>query len=250
MQFNLLECYCTIVGCSRTGSTLLGSLLDAHPNIAMANESAAPNLFQKAAPRDDIFNVILKNCANHARSGKKWTDYQYSVPGQWQGTHKELKVIGDKLYLIATFILHLDPNLLININTITGLHTRFIQCIRNPFDVISTMALRSTLSLRNRAGLFFNTCEGIRALQERVPAEDFLTVRHESLLENPQKTLTGICDFLHQEPYEDYLQSCAALLYKEPHKTRTQIDWNEELVQLVNERMQQYDFLAGYRFED
>lgn len=250
MEFDTLEIFCTIVGNSRTGSTLLGSLLDAHPNIAISNESAAPNMFIKGEQRENIFNTILRNCANHARAGKKWTEYQYSIPGQWQGKHKELKVIGDKLYLIAAYILHLDPNLLINIDNISGLRTKYIHCTRNPFDVISTMALRSKLSLRNRIGLFFNTCEAILALQERVPAEDFLTVNHESLLNNPKETLTDTCYFLNQEPYEDYLQSCSALLYKQPHKTRTDIMWPEELINLVKERIQQYDFLAAYDFED
>ncbi len=249
MTFNSLEIYCTIAGCSRTGSTLIGSLLDAHPHIAIANESAAPNLFQKGETRETIFTTILRNCANHARAGKKWTEYQYSIPDQWQGKQKELKVIGDKLYLVATFILHMNPQVLTNIISITRLKTKFIHCVRNPFDVISTMALRTKVSLRDRAGLFFNTCEAISALRDRQEPEDFLTVKHESLVENPVHTLKNICAFLNCEPHKDWIDSCSALLYKQPHKTRTDIPWPAEQIALVYKRMQEYDFLAGYDFE-
>jgi hypothetical protein len=48
----------------------------------------------------------------------------------------------------------------------------------------------------------------------------------------------------------DYIESCAKILYKSPAKTRQKVAWSPESVQAVKTRIDEFEFLQGYTFED
>ena len=85
------------VGYPRSGHTLIGSLLDAHPHIVIANEL---DIFQKwtewaeaEKTRENLLNKMYENSCIQAqgkgyRSATK-VGRTYSVPNQWQGKYKD-----------------------------------------------------------------------------------------------------------------------------------------------------------------
>ncbi len=94
--FAQVSSYCIFIGGARSGSTLVGATLNAHPEIVISNELDALYLFKLGLPRNIIFSQILKNEQRFAMRGYQWTGFDYSVPGQHQGTFERLRVIGDK----------------------------------------------------------------------------------------------------------------------------------------------------------
>jgi hypothetical protein len=77
-----------------------------------------------------------------------------------------------------------------------------------------------------------------------------LDVRHEDFVASPQSELTRICSFLELTATEDYLEACAAIVFKEPRQSRFSIDWTPEQLRQIQARMQSYSFLTGYTFQD
>ena len=57
--FESVEKYCMFVGYPRSGHSLVGSLLDAHPNMIIANELNALDLFQKGVNQRTIYYYLL-----------------------------------------------------------------------------------------------------------------------------------------------------------------------------------------------
>ena len=85
------------IGYARSGHTLIGSLLDAHPHIVIANEL---NVFErwmewtdKEKTRENVINKMYENSYQQSRVGfrspNKTKGRTYAVPNQWQGRYKD-----------------------------------------------------------------------------------------------------------------------------------------------------------------
>jgi hypothetical protein len=52
------------------------------------------------------------------------------------------------------------------------------------------------------------------------------------------------------EATSEYLKACAGILNESPERSRRLVSWEADWVKQVQSHMSQYDFLAGYSFED
>jgi hypothetical protein len=91
-----IEKVCLFIGYPRSGHSLVGSLIDAHPHAVISHELDTIKLVKMGFSQRQIFSLILNNSKAFSRSGRIWTGYSYKVPNQYQGEFKELRIIGDK----------------------------------------------------------------------------------------------------------------------------------------------------------
>ena len=87
------------VASGRSGHTLVGSLVDAHPNAMVSNELNLPALFIKHSerPRQFFLEHMMANSLMCGILGRTQTGYSYSVPGAYTGQWRDrISVIGDK----------------------------------------------------------------------------------------------------------------------------------------------------------
>jgi len=75
---------------------MLGSLLDAHPQILVAHELHVLTLLPAGYSRRQIFALIERNSRRAADSGRTSTGYTCLVEGQYNGRAEQPSVIGDK----------------------------------------------------------------------------------------------------------------------------------------------------------
>ena len=91
-----IERYCLFMGAPRTGHSLIGSLLDAHPEMVIAHELGVPKYKAAHFSKRQIALLLLSNSGQHAASGRKHIHYSHAVENQWQGRYRRLRVLGDK----------------------------------------------------------------------------------------------------------------------------------------------------------
>lgn len=246
--------YCMFVGHGRSGHSLVGSLLDAHPDAVISHELDALKYIQAGFSRNQLFDLILENSREFSSSGRKWTGYSYEVQDQWQGRYQRLNVIGDKRGGGSTKRLAKDPRLLIKLKDAIGINVRVINVLRNPYDNIARRYIRSRDKQRKTVDKciddFFDLTSTIADIRKNVPKEEFLDSRLETLIEAPQEELTRICDFLGLDAYPDYLESCAGIIFKSPKKSRDKIEWTGSSIMEVDNRIKQFSSLKGYNFEN
>ena len=108
----------------------------------------------------------------------------------------------------------------------------------NPYDIISTLRMRERKDIRQATEEYFSLARSVAEMKGKFSSK-ILDVKHESLIENPKKELKRICDFLGLEATEGYLQDCASIIYKKPHKSRADAPWNPELIKEIDERMKE-----------
>ena len=106
------------VGYPRSGHTLIGSLLDAHPNIIISDEMRVfltwKRFSKKDKTRDNIFQAMYANSAGVSKFGERSSrectsmigGYVYKVPNQWQGRFDKVIQV---LHYICYLCMHILP---------------------------------------------------------------------------------------------------------------------------------------------
>jgi len=245
-----VERFCLFVGYPRSGHSLLGSLLDAHPEVVIAHELNVLRYVKYGFPRDPIFALLWENARSHAEAGRVQTGYGYAVPGQWQGRARRLRVIGDKRGGSAIRRLQARPGHLARLRRRVGVPLRFVHVLRNPYDNIATIHRR-----RPHHGLdaaiahYFGMVRGVEALWQEVPAHERIDVRHEDLVADPRRELTRVCDALGVEAPQDYLEACAGVVWPAPRPSRQAIEWPPGSRERIQDELEGHPFLHGYRFD-
>lgn len=244
-----LEYFCTFVGYPKSGHSLVGSLLDAHPNIIIAHELNVLKCLKLGFNREAIYSLLLQNSEYYSQQDRTWSGYSYLVPHQWNGRYKDLKVIGDKKGGGSSSLLHRHPELLEKLVKTFPLHHKFIHVIRNPFDSITTLSLTVKKELKPIIQQFSQRWKVISILKKKIPPEDFLDIYHEQFIANPKKCLAHLCRFLGQDIPGNYLDDCAGIINPIPHKSRFKITWSGEDIRAVEMEIKNYPFLEKYTYD-
>lgn len=242
--------FCLFVGYARSGSTLLGSLLDAHAEACIGNEVDVLGFAQAGYSRRQLFALLRESASRFTESGREWTGYKYEVPGQWQGRYERLVVIGDKKAGRSTRRLAETPDLLDRMRETLGVPLRFVHVIRNPFDVIaSRFRSNERLDLPRSAETFFRLAEGMAWLKGSVGADELLDAHHENVIEDPRRELSRLCEFVGLDAAAPYLDACASIVEASPRRARDKVQWPPGLVDTVQERSGEFPFLSHYTFD-
>jgi hypothetical protein len=148
-----MKCLIMFVGYPRSAHSLVGALLDAHPNIAVAHEFDLLDQQSKRGfkSRSDLIDSIVNLSVLQANTGRMQSGYSYLVPGAWQGKAKApLMAVGDKRGGATSMRLHADWNQTVTLMSELQRVSRteqmkFVHVVRNPFDNIATMALLASV---------------------------------------------------------------------------------------------------------
>lgn len=246
-----VERYVMSTGYPRSGHSLIGSLLNAHPDVVVAHELDALRYVRARFSRGQLLALLLARDREfgtvHDRApGNR----DYRVPGQWQGCTRRLRVLGDKKGGATAGRLGRAPELLDRLRSTVRLPLRIVHVTRSPFDNIAAIhrmeRRRRSFTLERSADFYFELAEANAALEARVAREEWLELAHEDLVEDPEAALRRLCEFVAVEPDAAYLRDCAAVVYGRPHQARREARWTPELVEEVRRRSRRYPFLERY----
>ncbi|GAX43745.1 hypothetical protein NIES4075_47600 [Tolypothrix sp. NIES-4075] len=251
-NFQNIEKYCMFLGCPRSGHTLVSALMDSHPNMIISNELDALKFFAKGFSKEQVYYLILQHSKADAKIDRNIGGYSYKIPNQGQANFNQVKVIGDKHAPLTTTRLCMEPTLLESLYNKVGVPIKFIHVIRNPYDNIKTIATKDFggLKLEVAMELYFLLCKEVLSIKERIDRSNILNVRHESLIQNTQKVLEEINYFLGVDTPNGYIENCSKSIYKKPHKSRHETKWNEQLINIIRENIDKYDFLKNYEYSE
>lgn len=250
--FDDVEQFCLFIGYPRSGHSLVGSILDAHPEVAMAHEADALGFYAHGFGRTRIFSELFENARRQAQQagGRTQSGYRYEVPGQWQGRVSKLRVIGDKSGGESVRRLATDTAELRHFAKFIGLPMKLVHVVRNPFDTIARLSLVTRDRVPKRTLTDAVTMYEVRAVVNSALIEDnafpILTIRHEDLVAAPHERIRQLCEFVGVEATDDYVNACAGIIWESPQRTRDKIEWPDHHVERVNEIIQRYDFFDGY----
>ncbi|OHV07739.1 sulfotransferase [Kushneria phosphatilytica] len=234
------------VGYSRSGHSLVGSLLDAHPSVVIAHEMHALKHLYRGYPFDQVVRAIKLNAMLFDYLGREYTGYDYQVPGQSQGRYEQLAVVGDKKGNGTLRLLRRYPELIDRLDTLLPMPFEFIHVIRNPWDNIATRARRTNTSLESAARGYLANTDLMARLKARYP-DQVRDVYLDDLIHDPRQTLSTLLEALGCTPVtESYLDACASIVFRKPSRTGAQVSWPAALTREVEASLARHDFLQRF----
>jgi len=252
--FKDVKSLCLFIGHGRSGHSIVGALLDAHPNVILSDETDFLKYFTAGFNKERIYQILLIRSQKEARRqrekmGRNEKKYSYWVPGQWQGRHRKIQVVGDSKASVTARKLVENPVLLKQVCKKIDDHLKLIHVVRNPYDNISTISIHGE-SLEDAIYNYFANCDAVVEIRKGIDANDLIVIRHEDLIDQPKNTLKHLVQFIGVEPFEDYLDASAGIIFKSPSNTRHLIEWDANSIGIVKQSMTKYDFLTGYSYTD
>ncbi|EDO31662.1 predicted protein [Nematostella vectensis] len=271
--YDQVETFLIFIGYPRSGHTLVGSLIDAHPNAIIANELDIIGSWlewnEDHRNKYFLFDQLYKNSHEQTLKGFRSSSvkhrFNYSVRGQWQGRFdRTIKVIGDKKGggMTARLTNQKQAPILARIKNKIKVKFKFIHVVRNPFDNIATMTTRDkdktsfksqgklndTDALEQQIFKYFVLAAGNQRLIQR-RRKNVLEIHSKDMISKPRDTLRRICKLLDLTCSKQYLYDCASIVYKEPSKTRFRVVWTDKQKQRTLKAMRRFAFLKGYTFD-
>lgn len=251
--------YVLFIGYPRSGHSIVGALLDAHPNVVISNELDSLLFFEHGYTKAQIAYLIEENARQNAQKGRSNTGYNYAVPGQWQGRHQTISVIGDKDGGGSSrkFVTKGHTDRLERVKSVMGVPIKIIHIVRNPFDNLSTIISRTMQNsgqsfseyLWDRKVNIYTSYLAANQLLMNDPNYDVLTMSHEAFSEQPAEKLKELCAFIGVEALADYVEDCAAIVWNKPSQSRYTSDiWTPERIEQVANIAAAYPFLQPYNY--
>jgi hypothetical protein len=223
-----VESFLVFVGHPRSGHSLVGSLLDAHPEMVVSHELDVLKYLEAGYRRAQLLTLVLEHARANADAGRKSWGYSYAVPGQWQGRWTRLAVVGDKRGRMTTHRLHLRPGLLDELERTVGVPVKVVQVVRNPYDNVATMHTRGGGEIGTQVARYAELSATVDAVAAGRDGAGFHRMYHEDLVADTPAVLTDLCRFLGVDAPADWLAACDGIVNPSPHRTRDGVDWTPQ----------------------
>ena len=267
-------------GHQRSCHSIVGSIIDAHPNVIMApmfnpfvayldspeDLPAKEKLFQK------FYDAAQRSMRANGLRNRDSKGYTLAVEGLYQGMFKDkVDVIGSIGANSRIYFQHPEEfHTLFNImHKEVGVPIYVIRVIRNPYDIIATASLyeyydnqevldlkkqQSEGKLKNRVHLdeqlekfsrqYFTLLKGSEGVVSL--GHHHFDVSCEDLIVKPKGIIMDICDFLQLECSEDYVTKCAAKVFPSKSTTRKIVEWPSDILKYIETSAKGYPYLKKY----
>ena len=282
-----VECvkkFVLFVGHSHSGHSIIGAILDAHPNVIMAHEYRVlePCVWGSTTPqiqsKRDLFNNLYRNSYRSVQTGwrsplPRRKGYNLHIESQWQGTFSQLKVIGDKgggklsdtllksLNKTVACFSHLKKKIQIPIV--------LFHVMRNPFDILATtfvnsrgLSVHEMISKGRKLNVARNQIipvASVIARREKSAMEwinskemkntEVVHIRSEKFINDPRRHVKEMCRTLDVPCPSDYVRACDEKIYKKVSPSRKTINCTKDVIEEVREIFKQIPSFSGYSFD-
>ena len=248
---------CLFLSPPRSGHSLLGALLDAHPDAAIGHELDALLFLRWGWRLVEVLPLLERSAQWAATQELLPGGYGYRLAGQ--GQVRQPLVVGDKHGEATLVELARRPWLRQRLELTSPAPLHWLRAVRHPLDNIATIAQKidsiaaevlppGGTDLQRAEAYFFQLADWMD--QGGGPQSRLLDVRHEDLLAEPERELGRLAGFLGLEPDPAWLARCQAILRPAPHLSRREVFWEAGQQERILQRCGEYGFLSSYGPEE
>ena len=231
-----VEKFVFFIGFTRSGHSIIGSFIDAHPHMIIAYQYKLFRRLSQLRVGDKavLFNGLYRN--SHLDAAKGWMsggptkkNYTLHVDYPWQGVYDDyISVIGDKAGGSTTLFFDSSPARFVdrykNLKEIVQVPVKVIFVVRNPFDMIATHVL-------------YHDSPKLREILEKTISSDKLTTQILASNDRIVSLYKSTMNDLQQSHQEELLLDAK---YNDEHNLEVQINTiaslagaNEKLIDLI-----------------
>lgn len=272
------------IGSPRSGHSIIGSMLDAHPDAVVAHEY---NLFKKMASdpqlahnRTRLYGALVKNTRAQAATGwrsrdpsfaKKGYDLNLGKEAAWQGRFRTLQLIGDKSGGKTVRLFSEDKQLFsrlyYNLLESVNVPIKVIHVVRNPYDMIATgLMYRLSVIHGHKANyssfhpldnqkhisqlskVMYEESQAVSTMIETLKLT-VLEVHYMEFINDTEKVIQELCVFLGLQCSQEYLDMCLQTTFKTVSITRHSLVWSPAAQHFIRTNLLPFSFFSRYSFQ-
>lgn len=280
-----VEKFVFFIGYTRSGHTIVSSVLDANPNVVIGQEF---KVFRMVMLHNHAELINDKSYLFNQLYWKSWNESHFGVTSvnqagekygvgilfnnySWHGMYKNLRVIGYKSAASATGMYRGNPSQFKQVykrfSHTLQIPIHVIHVVRNPYDMIATnfmCKLRSrskgqvpqSSESKDSANMLLGSMSKVFWLADGVldmimdPELDLkvLEVHNADFVKKPAETVKRICAFLEVDCPEGYVQACKEKAYIHVSKTREAMHFPKQMITQIGQKLNNYPFFRRYTY--
>lgn len=253
-MYDEVETFCHFMGYTRSGHSLVGTILDAHPEAVVAHEhpvlaTGRDGLGRLAyTDREAMFDALMGTVQKHRRKGRRGyrrTQPNRLIEGAGNGAFTRLRMIGTTLGQETPLAWDANPALFEDLAGLAGSPVRLVHVYRNPWDNISSMT--RVVAIDRAIRKYFIRAEVIKRFKSE-SATPLLDVALEDLTADPRGQIRGLAAFYGLDAPDDWVEACAAVVDPTAQASRRERDWTGEEIERIAAAKRSIPWLA--RFPD
>lgn len=273
--------FAQFAGYPRSGHSLVGAMLDAHPEARLAHELDAMGLFAKGMLQSDILPLCHDMSLRFAADGRWWNGLRYEIADA--PAPRAPRVIGDKKGDWAVRWCLREPGLLRRFEGHLRPEPRWIVVTRHPLDVVATMSLRvgrdydririahrddparaaaairdaqargdiATAARDDMVADFLDLTDGVLGMMRAGTRSRWHVLPYETLVARPKQALADLADFLDLDPDPAWIAACARLVRPAPPRRDRhpgdRVEWRPDQRAALARACDASDMLETYR---
>lgn len=241
--------FCIMIGHTKSGGSLLGAMLDAHPSVIFGEEIDVVELCSAGFTPDQVFRTLERSARREAMRGRvtarRLGGYSLAMPG-WQGLHDRPTVVGVSRAGPTTRQLGSSDTAIDDLLGTFGDHRIVaIHIVRSPRDSVAAMVLRSGRERGDAIADYAAQCERLEHLRTRLP--EVFTVHYQDLTESTSQALTRLLEHLAIDVLDEHLEACVGLIDRGRTPESEAIAWDVPSLDALADLARRFDFLEPYR---
>ena len=274
---NGVKTFVFFMGHSRSGHSIIGTILDSHPHIVIAHESGILTrvLNRQCADKSFVLNEIWRgSSSNRTKYAESTTrkGYTLGIDELYQGKYLDhIEVMGEKQGSTASLLYARSPDtfqtLLDKLKSTLHVPIKVLHVVRNPYDNIATLVLYSSYDVMQVTKLKYsnktiNVAPEVidkqiriyfvryKAIEEaeKVLNLDLMRIHNVEFVSQPRVVIGKLCKFLGVGCSEEFINKCSEKIFNKESKTRYKLKWQDYQIKEIKANIQKLDSLSGYDF--
>ncbi len=219
-----IEKFISFIGPTRTGHSLVASLLGIHPEIDISFKVNPLSKYKEGMKKEELFDSIINS------KRRKIGGYEY--PSE-EKNPKNIKILGDSSTTQKNAIALSNDDTFKGFCNYIGVPIYWIWVIRDPFDNIQSGSLISGNNIDKVTNLYIERMKMTKEFYKK--HEDKVFVIHlEDLILDSDNQITEMVEFIGMPINNKYLETCSKFILPKPNKVFVKDDWTQEQIDKVN----------------
>jgi hypothetical protein len=265
IDYGKIQSFIMFIGFGRSGHSIIGQIINAHPNALVADEGKifdeidSMNIEQVTKyliKRDRAFalrwynkdSTIFKSHPLFRIFSEKKYKRNFFFRGLSQGYACQPKVLGNSKAAYTSRVIANNPEVINTFESSLGVPVKFVNVIRNPFDMIASGLQRRNISFESLWPKFEAMTNTVSNVIKILNNHEVLQLRQENFLNDPDREIARLLKFAALSYDSMFITTIKNHLYTAPDKSRyrsLEVKRNRKKIEALISRN---DFFEGYNF--
>lgn len=250
LRAETIRSFLMFIGFGRSGHSIVGQVVNAHPNALVADEAPLFDDIGVSFSVDEAIRYLKARDKKFARRKyRKGSGRDFRFRALYQGYVTLPSVLGFSKAGYTSRKIAENPDIPSTLEQNLEIRPRFICIVRNPFDMIASGMRRREANFEEICANFEAAAVYLESSLQTLQGYSVLKLRQEDFLMDPETELERMFSFLELPTSSDFKKSISDGLFASPDKSRSRVPEIAQNRSRIERLIQAHEFFRGYSYD-